>query len=135
MLDYPKNTVYLISPIPLIDYFDEVLKIKAIQKSPPPERPLEKKLHYPTIYNEIIEWIKKNAKNRLFLIGAGPLGKDYCYQVKNNGGIAVDLGSLFDKIAYDRNELKKYSRKFRREISDREGYLAYIPNFKKFHPL
>jgi len=53
--------------------------------------------HYPEAYHTAIEWIRENAgAGRLFLVGAGGLGKIYCSEIKRAGGIALDVGSLFD---------------------------------------
>ena len=35
----------------------------------------------------------------LFLVGAGAFGKIYCHWIRDRGGIAVDIGSLFDSWA------------------------------------
>lgn len=35
-------------------------------------------------------------KGVVVLVGAGPLGKEYCSIVKNKGGIAIDIGAVFD---------------------------------------
>ena len=53
--------------------------------------------HYPTIYNKIISYIKtSNIEGKIFLVGAGGLGKIYCMEIKKAGGVALDVGSLFD---------------------------------------
>ena len=52
--------------------------------------------HYPTVFNNILLKIQKNAKGRFYLIGAGPLGKIYSYYIKKYGGMALDIGSIFD---------------------------------------
>jgi hypothetical protein len=58
------------------------------------------KPHYPDCFNEIKEWIGKRAPGgMLFLIGAGGFGKIYCNWVKQAGGVAIDIGSLFDAWA------------------------------------
>ena len=35
----------------------------------------------------------------LFLVGAGAFGKIYCQWIKERGGIAIDIGSIFDSWA------------------------------------
>lgn len=35
-------------------------------------------------------------KGVVVLVGAGPLGKEYCSIIKNKGGIAIDIGAVFD---------------------------------------
>jgi len=54
--------------------------------------------HYPNRYNEICDSLHRQAplNGRLFLVGAGGLGKIYCEVVRSLGGIAFDLGALLD---------------------------------------
>lgn len=52
--------------------------------------------HYPDLFNLASEWIVKNAAGKMFFVGAGGLGKLYCDLVKKCGGMAIDVGSLFD---------------------------------------
>ena len=56
--------------------------------------------HYPIRYQAILEGIDASAKpGSLWLIGAGLLAKIYCMRVRQNGGVALDLGSLVDLYA------------------------------------
>jgi len=55
-----------------------------------------KGVHFPHRYNEIINYINSNSYNRFFIVGGGPLGKIYCNEIKNNGGYALDVGSIID---------------------------------------
>lgn len=52
--------------------------------------------HYPDAYNTIIQTITPPYKGAIFLVGAGGLGKIYCDIIKQRGGIAIDIGALFD---------------------------------------
>lgn len=52
--------------------------------------------HFPKRYFEIINELGKNLKGNVFLVGAGPLGKKYCCEIKKNGGIALDIGAVMD---------------------------------------
>lgn len=54
--------------------------------------------HYPDMYNMIKEWIADNAPldGKLFLVGAGALGKIYCMWIRDAGGMALDVGAMFD---------------------------------------
>lgn len=52
--------------------------------------------HYPDIFTSIIESIIVPYEGALFFVGAGILGKLYCKAIKDRGGAALDLGSLFD---------------------------------------
>lgn len=56
----------------------------------------QKHNNHPEIYDDIVEQIKVNSKNNLWLIGAGFYAKGYCKTIKENGGIAIDIGSMFD---------------------------------------
>ncbi|WP_162989540.1 hypothetical protein [Comamonas sp. lk] len=56
--------------------------------------------HYPDIFFQVLNRISKSIKpGDLVLVGAGILGKIYCNEVKKAGGVAIDLGSLFDAIS------------------------------------
>jgi len=69
---------------------------------PPQLRPavgpnLSPERHYPERYNKVQEWIDSmNPKGKVFLVGAGGLGKVYCMWIKRAGGIALDIGSVLD---------------------------------------
>ena len=53
--------------------------------------------HYPDMYNDICKRIAHETNlGSIYLIGAGGLGKIYCNCVKKAGGIAIDIGALFD---------------------------------------
>jgi hypothetical protein len=53
-------------------------------------------LHYPVVYKDVIKKINVVHQGDLFFVAAGYLGKYYCNYIKNNGGIAIDIGSIFD---------------------------------------
>jgi hypothetical protein len=61
-----------------------------------PGIPVERRPHYPLLYTEILRWIDEHARGNLFFVGAGGLGKIYCDRVRDRGGMAVDVGSMFD---------------------------------------
>ncbi|WP_149535754.1 GT-D fold domain-containing protein [Siccirubricoccus phaeus] len=52
--------------------------------------------HVPDVYNEIVRDLKVREPGELFLVGAGLAAKRYCQLVRDQGGIAVDIGSVFD---------------------------------------
>ncbi len=52
--------------------------------------------HYPCRYNDIIEKLTTDLTGKVFLVGAGPLGKAYCARIKKSGGIALDIGAVLD---------------------------------------
>lgn len=54
-----------------------------------------KSAHYPDRHYELLRELDVGP-GELFLVGAGPNGKVYCDAVKRDGGIALDLGSVFD---------------------------------------
>ena len=55
--------------------------------------------HCPTVFEELIATLPAVSKGQVFLVGAGFLGKIYCNVIKQNGGIAIDVGSLMDRWA------------------------------------
>jgi hypothetical protein len=59
--------------------------------------------HFPDVFLEVVERIKRSAQDSLFLVGAGPLGKLYCEAVRDAGGYAIDIGSVMDDLAVVRS--------------------------------
>lgn len=53
-------------------------------------------VHFPDEYEAIVSRIRVPHQGALFLVAAGYLGKLYCQVIKARGGIAIDLGSVFD---------------------------------------
>lgn len=51
--------------------------------------------HYPSCYNSILNNLHVTA-GEVFLVAAGFLGKIYCAEIKKQGGIAIDIGSIVD---------------------------------------
>lgn len=96
----------IISCRPVAHIFRENFGIKDINLYPvPQEHNFERvsgnnflkvnKPHYPEIFNEILRSIIVEP-GQLFFVGAGQLGKIYCSFIKERGGIAVDVGAMFD---------------------------------------
>lgn len=54
------------------------------------------RIHYPREYEAIARSIKVPHRGAVVLVAAGYLGKYYCAIVKQRGGIALDIGSIFD---------------------------------------
>jgi hypothetical protein len=52
--------------------------------------------HYPDVYQEVISQIDGNAQG-LWLVSAGAYGKIYCNEIKEAGGVALDIGSISDQ--------------------------------------
>lgn len=56
--------------------------------------------HYPDQFVKIENWMdKRPIKGALCLVGAGVVGKIYCNWFRDRGGIALDIGSVFDQWA------------------------------------
>lgn len=56
--------------------------------------------HYPDQYVKIESWMdKRKIKGALCLVGGGVLGKIYCNWFRDRGGVAFDIGSMFDQWA------------------------------------
>lgn len=57
-------------------------------------------VHYPTQFNKVQRWMDVvKADLRILLVGAGVIGKIYCNWWRDRGGIAFDIGSVFDEWA------------------------------------
>ena len=54
--------------------------------------------HYPTQFNQIQKWMDRaiNCEGSLCLTGAGVVGKIYNNWFRDRGGVAFDIGSIFD---------------------------------------
>lgn len=52
--------------------------------------------HYPDAYSTICSELDRPHNGRVFLVAAGILGKFYAMKIKQNGGIAIDIGSVVD---------------------------------------
>ncbi len=53
-------------------------------------------LHFPQRYKELRHALTVPYPGALFLVGACALGKIYCHWIRQAGGIALDVGSMFD---------------------------------------
>ena len=93
--------VSIISSQPVKEYLEKLFSIQVIEYTIP-SRSIDKDSrastsHYPNRFNELkAELGSKKLNGQLFLIGAGPLGKVYCKIVKEQGGVAIDIGAVFD---------------------------------------
>ena len=52
--------------------------------------------HYPDEFERVCERLKRPLAGKTFLVGAGLVGKKYLQAIKDNGGIATDVGALLD---------------------------------------
>jgi GT-D fold-like domain len=63
----------------------------------------EKALHdvpiWPDFYRELRTRITVRKRGEVFLVGVGVFGKELCIHIRDNGGIALDMGSTLDGIA------------------------------------
>ena len=57
-------------------------------------------VHYPDQFNKIYRWMDVCCpEGKLLLVGAGVIGKIYCNWWRDRGGVAFDIGSVFDEWA------------------------------------
>lgn len=56
----------------------------------------EQQAHFPDRFNTIEKSLFVPFLGAIFFVGAGVLGKTYCKWIKERGGIAIDIGSIFD---------------------------------------
>lgn len=52
--------------------------------------------HFPTAFDRVMGHLDRPQSGRVWLVAAGFLGKLYCAQIKQQGGIALDVGSIVD---------------------------------------
>ncbi len=57
--------------------------------------PVEQR-HYPDAFRKLYDCLNVPFPGALFLVGAGVFGKVYCKWIKDRGGIALDIGSIFE---------------------------------------
>jgi hypothetical protein len=51
---------------------------------------------YPNSYNKATAQLDDKLDGMVFIVAAGLVGKSYCYEIKQRGGIALDFGALVD---------------------------------------
>jgi len=96
------HKVTLITGRNIIEKFKEVFpNLEVSQILLPSERTFrlsvegDRGLHYPDCFETIRNRIK-GGKGHLVLVGAGFLGKTYCEWARQQGSVAIDIGSVFD---------------------------------------
>ena len=57
---------------------------------------LGRSVHYPDEFVNVCDRLRGQWNGRVFLVGAGLVGKKYLQVIKENGGIALDVGALLD---------------------------------------
>jgi hypothetical protein len=55
--------------------------------------------HYGYRFEEICDFLQQDLAGHMILIGAGLFGKIYCDLAARHGGVALDLGSMFDVLS------------------------------------
>ncbi len=54
---------------------------------------------WPDRHRELRSELLVHERGEVFLVGAGPFGKDLCIRIRERGGLALDLGSALDQLA------------------------------------
>ncbi len=52
--------------------------------------------HFPHLYRELLEQLKKVRAGDLWLVAAGLLGKIYCREIRKRGSVVLDIGAVAD---------------------------------------
>lgn len=78
------------------------------------------KSHFPDRFLELLGELTVPFKGAIFLIGAGGFGKVYAEEIRKKGGIAIDVGSVFDGWAKipSRDFLGRHA-----EVHDLDSYI------------
>ena len=53
---------------------------------------------WPDAHDRVLAELKVREPGEAFLVGAGVFGKDLCIEIREKGGLALDLGSALDRI-------------------------------------
>ena len=90
-----------------VNVIKEKFSIPDVVHIPIPGEPSRSKLlgegavrgeHYPSHFESNMALISRTDwTGKVCLVGGGILGKFYCLEIKKNGGIAIDIGSVMDK--------------------------------------
>jgi len=70
--------------------------------------------HYPDRFLSLKAELQVPYQGAIFLVGAGALGKIYCDWIKQQGGIAIDIGSICDswsgvgRLVHDYHKIRHY---------------------------
>lgn len=94
--------------------------------------------HYPEGYERIMGNLSVPFKGAVYLVGAGWCGKIYCDLIKQQGGIAIDIGSIFDswsntpsRLLHPSHSLGTY--KVNTQISKEKALKRYVKLLKFFN--
>ena len=72
--------------------------------------------HFPDCFYTLKRDLEVPYQGAIFLVGAGYLGKIYCQWIKENGGIAIDVGSICDswtgkgRLQHDLHGIRHYKK-------------------------
>lgn len=69
---------------------------KAISRAQSAEVFSDHEPHYPDVFLRIWDQLDRSAARKVFLVGAGLAQNEYLKIIKDNGGIALDLGAPLD---------------------------------------
>jgi len=82
-------------------------------------------------YKDVTKFIKKNAnKCDLWFVGAGEIGRIFSGMIKQHGGRAIDIGSVFD--CWSGRKIPKRLEKFIFRISENNLEFRLTENGKKY---
>lgn len=117
------SQVNIISSMEVGPYLEKVFNLQA-NEIKIPKRALDVDLtkgtnHFPNVFNKVLNELgTRDLTGEVFLVGAGPLGKIYCNVIKENGGIALDLGAIFDSWVnfHTRPEHRNENQKFDKDL-------------------
>lgn len=54
---------------------------------------------WPDAHRKVASELTVRERGEVFLVGAGMFGKDLCIEIRDRGGIAIDMGSALDRFA------------------------------------
>jgi O-antigen biosynthesis protein len=92
--------IYVITSQPVKDSLEQIFTLK-VHELKIPQRAFDNEqdtftAHYPAVYSNLLSKLSCDQHGKIYLVGGGPLGKVYCSKIKEHGGIAIDLGAVFD---------------------------------------
>jgi len=97
----PKAVTYLRSQFPATSIDSILIEPEAQSVNPnDPSFGSPTELFFPNQFEEVLHRLESiDLRGHLVLIGGGPLGKQLVLRAKKSGGVALDLGAIFDTFA------------------------------------